>query len=80
MMDLKSFNALNSGGESQTYERKVDGQWKEGLKGVCAMINTSGRGMLACGVRPDGTIEGVTGDLDEVMRSRSQMISAKFAR
>ena len=77
-MDLQAFVALNSYGESQTYERKLDGQWQQGLKGICAMLNTNGRGTLACGVRDDGTIVGVTGDLDALMRSRSQTITAKF--
>ena len=73
-MEIQTFNTLNSTGESQSYERKVDGQWQKGLKGICAMVNASGRGTLACGVRDDGTIAGVTGDLDKVMRSRSQTI------
>ncbi len=77
-MDLQMFIALNSLGESQTYERKLDGQWQHGLKGICAMLNTSGRGTLACGVRDDGAIIGVTGNLDALMRSRSQTIAAKF--
>jgi predicted HTH transcriptional regulator len=77
-MDLRAFVALSGHGESQTFERKLDGQWQQGLKGICAMLNTSGRGTLACGVRDDGTIVGVTGDLDALVRSRSQTIMAKF--
>jgi predicted HTH transcriptional regulator len=77
-MDLQAFVALNSRGESQTYERKLDGQWQQGLKGICAMLNTSGRGTLACGVRDDGTIVGVAGDLDAVIRGRTQTVNAKF--
>lgn len=78
-MDLQSFNTLNRLGESQTYERKVDGQWQTGLTGICAMLNSSGRGTLACGVRNDGTVAGVAAsNLDTVMRSRSQTIVAKF--
>jgi predicted HTH transcriptional regulator len=77
-MDLQTFLELNSRGESQTYERKLDAQWQQGLKGICAMLNTSGRGTLACGVRHDGAVVGVTGDLDAVMRGRSQTIRAKF--
>lgn len=77
-MDIQSFLELNSRGESQTYERKQDGQWQAGLKGICAMVNASGMGTLACGVRDDGSIAGVDGDTDSIMRSRTQRIRTKF--
>ncbi len=64
-MDLAEFEALNSLGETQTFERKVEGQWRDGLKSLCGMVNAIGTpGFVALGVSPDGTVQGVTGDTD----------------
>ncbi len=77
---MKTEELINKG-ESQTVEfKKSLSLQNEGLKGLCAMINSdSAKGLIIFGVEDSGTICGLEpGNLDEAQRSLAQSIRSKF--
>lgn len=81
MLDESNFEMLVSKGESQTLEfKKSLSLQREGLKGLCAMVNSDvAHGMIIFGIEPNGSICGIEqGNLDKAQRSIAQTIRNKF--
>jgi predicted HTH transcriptional regulator len=66
--------------ETQGVELKKSlSERKAGLKALDAMVNAeSALGTILFGVAPDGTVVGLTGNLDQAQRSLAQEIRQKF--
>lgn len=82
IMERLSLEEILGKGEGQTLEfKKSLSLRREGLKALCAMVNSDvARGTVAFGIKPDGiTFEIEHGNLDTAQRSLSQFIRNKFA-
>lgn len=66
--------------ETQTVERKKTLNERDaGLESLCGMVNAvTAKGSVEFGVAPDGTVVGLTGNLDTAQRSLQQAIAANF--
>jgi predicted HTH transcriptional regulator len=81
MLTQAAVEAMVATGETQTVEfKKSLVQQREGLKALCAMVNSDlARGTVIFGVAPDRTVCGIEpGNLDAAQRTISQGARTKF--
>lgn len=66
--------------ETQTVERKKSlNERDEGLESLCGMVNAvSARGSVEFGIAPDGTVVGLTGNLDTAQQTLVQAMKSGF--